>query len=189
MGTVSTLVGVPNVAKTAAPAATAAEAAQRATDAQDLRESTPGSISRLTMTVDGVNGDDRITVDLRGKSVGTHISTDANTADALRARTGELQDALGRHGLDADTVRVSGTVRTEQGDATRAAGGERDALKLGGASQGTANDGAAGNGARERASTPREWEKEQDARRAREEARDQDARRRGHGRNFNEGQR
>jgi hypothetical protein len=171
--------------KLAEPAA-AGEAAQRATDAQDLRESTPGSLSRLTMSVDGVNGDDRITIDLRGKSVGTHITTDADTARALRARTGELQDALGRHGLDADSVRVSNAARTETADASRGVVGERDVVKLAGASQGAAGDSTASNGGRERAPTPREFEKEQDARRAREEQKEQDARRRSQQRNSNE---
>lgn len=184
----ATITGTPNTIKAGEPASTAANAAQRATDAQDLRESAPGSLSRLTMQVDGANGDDRITIDLRGKTVGTHISTDASTADGLRARTGELQDALGRHGLDADTVRISNTARAEASDASRAVGSERDALKLAGAAHGAAGDGAGSNGARDRAPA-RDFDKEGDARRARDEQKEQDARRRGGQRNFNEGQR
>ena len=34
----------------------------------------------------------------------------------MRLQTGSLQEALGRHGLDADTVRVSATTRTETVD-------------------------------------------------------------------------
>ena len=185
--------GSPGTGGTAATdaARTPAGGAGRATDAQDLRENTPGSLTRLTMSVDGAAGsDERITIDLRGKTVGTHITTDAATADGLRARTGELQDALGRHGLDADTVRISNATRTEAGDANRGSNAERDALKLAGAAAGsgagTTSDGTQGQGGRERTATAREWEKQEDARRAREDGKEQDARRRGQQRNFNE---
>lgn len=154
----------------AAPAA-GAEAVQRASDLQDLRDTAPGSVSRLTLDVDGVDGaTDRITIDLRGKTVGTHIATDAANADGLRARTGELQDALGRQGLESDSVRISSTSR-EQGDGTRAVSGDRDGLKLAATQQGTSGEGAAGNGQRERSTTAREWNNQDDARRARDERR------------------
>ena len=164
------------------------DGAQRATDAQDLRESTPGSISRLTMSVDGAEGGERITIDLRGKTVGTHITTDAATASGLRARTGELQEALGRHGLESDTVRISSAGRAESAD-PRSLGNERDALKLAGAAAGNGAgnpDGAAGNPRREHSASAREWEKQEDARQARDQEKEQDARRRGQQRNFNE---
>ena len=149
--------GTPGVAagtavggKAQSSAATTTDFTARATDAQDLRESTPGSISRLSISVDGVDGNDsRITVDLRGRSVATHIEADATIADGMRSRTGELQDALGRHGLDGDTVRISSSARGDAADSARAASGERDALKLAAAQQGGASDGAATHDQRE----------------------------------------
>lgn len=152
----------------AAPLVTSVSSADRVADLQDAKDATPGAVSRLTLSVDGENGGDRITIDLRGKSVGTTISTDAASADNMRARTGELQDALGRHGLEADTVRISGTSRAEGTDAPRGVSAERDALKLTGAQQGSANDSAANNGQRERSTTAREWDR-QEERRARDE--------------------
>jgi len=148
-----------------------ADAAARVADLQDRRDATPGSISRLSLSVDGENGADRITIDLRGKSVGTRIDTDAATASGLRSRTGELQEALGRHGLDADTVRISGSLRGDSADATRGVSAERDGFKLA-ASQGASNDSAASNGQRERSANAREWDNKDEARRAREEQRD-----------------
>jgi hypothetical protein len=187
--------------------AAGADATQRATDVQDLRESTPGSISRLTLSVDGVDGgDDRITIDLRGRTVGTQITTDAATADGLRARTGELQDALSRHGLESDRVQISNAgkssaTRGDAGDAVRTPSMERDALRMQGAQQGNGGEGAAGNGQRERSAAGREWDKQEsardearenarenareDARKARDEQRDEAARRRGQQHYFN----
>lgn len=180
-----------------------ADSAQRVADLQDRRDATPGSVSRLTLSVEGANGDsDRITIDLRGKSVGTHIDTNASNADALRSRSGELQEALGRHGLEGDTVRISSSARTEGAEGARSVGAERDALKLAAAQQGSANDGAAGNG-QQRSTSARDWDKQDDARRARDEQRDakhdarhdakqdakRDGRERGQQRFFNEGQR
>jgi hypothetical protein len=177
-------------APVAVPMRSVPDGAQRATDAQDLRESVPGAINRLTMSVEGADGGERITIDLRGRSVGTHITTDAATADGLRARTGELQEALGRHGLESDTVRISSAGRAEAADAGRATASERDALKLAGAAAGSGagstNDGSSHGAGRERSATAREWEKQEDARRARDQEKEQDARRRGQQRHFNE---
>ncbi|WP_169307560.1 M15 family metallopeptidase [Gemmatimonas aurantiaca] len=133
---------------------TGSDQVQRVADIQQMRDDAPAApLSRMTLNVDNANGTkEQITVDLRGNTVSTHISTDASTAGSMRLRTAELQDALGRHGLDGDTVRVSGT-RQEQADPTRVTGLERDAIKtLTTASQ----DGAASNGQRERAP----WERQ-----------------------------
>ncbi|HEY0930655.1 MAG TPA: M15 family metallopeptidase [Gemmatimonas sp.] len=138
----------------ASQATTGSDQIQRVADIQQMRADAPATpLNRMTLNVDNGNGtQERITVDLRGNTVSTHISTDANTAGSMRLRTAELQDALGRHGLDGDTVRVSGT-RQEPSDAARVTGLERDPLRpMTTASQ----DGAASSGQRERAP----WERQ-----------------------------
>lgn len=159
----------------AAPAA-GARAAERAGDIQDLRDNAPaGSLSRMTLDIDGQNGgQDRITVDLRGSSVGTQISTDAASAERLRMRTADLQDALGRHGLESDSVRISSTARTEASDVSRVGASDRDGLRLNAAQQSGAGDSAMHQGQRDRASTAREWDRPESrqARDERESARD-----------------
>jgi hypothetical protein len=89
-------------------------------------------MSQLTLSIDNAaGGQDRIRVGLLGGDVGASISVgDGSTADRLRAGVGELREALGRHGLTADTVQISGTTRTtEAADANRvlaaAVGGTR----------------------------------------------------------------
>jgi hypothetical protein len=63
-------------------------------------------LNRMTLNVEGANGvNQQVTVDLRGNTVSTQITTDAATADRMRLRTADLQEALGRHGLEADSVR------------------------------------------------------------------------------------
>jgi hypothetical protein len=154
-----------------APAAGAAAAA-RAGDLQDLRGNAPaGSVSRMTLNIDAPNGgQDRITVDLRGNSVGTQISTDAANAERLRLRTADLQDALGRRGLESESVRISGTARNDTADSVRAAITDRDGLRLNAAQQSGSGDGAAMNqGQRERAATAREWDRPDTSRQSREE--------------------
>ncbi len=158
----------------AAPPA-GAEAAARAGDLQDLRESAPaGSLSRMTLNIDAPNGgQDRITVDLRGNSVGTQINTDAASAERLRLRTADLQDALGRHGLESESVRISGTARSEATDPARQVITDRDGLRLNGAQQSASGDGASMNqGQRERAANAREWDRPETSRQSRDEQRD-----------------
>ena len=159
----------PTAVEAPAPAA-GARAAERAADIQDLRDSAPaGSVSRMTLDVDAPNGgQDRITVDLRGNSVGTQINTDAANADRLRMRTADLQDALGRHGLESDSVRISGQLRNELSDASRVGATEREGLRLNASQQAGAGDGAMNQGQRERASNGREWDRPE-SRQAREE--------------------
>jgi uncharacterized protein YcbK (DUF882 family) len=139
--------------------------AERVADIQQMRADAPaGPLSRMTLNVDGANGTtERITVDVRGSNVSAHIATDADTADRLRLRTAELQDALGRHGLDGDTVRISATSRTQDGtESARGLGGERDALKLV-ATAASQQDGANANGQQGRA--PRQWDMQDETRR------------------------
>lgn len=151
--------------------------AQRVSDIQQMRADAPaGPLARMTLNVDNANGtQEKITVDLRGNTVSTHISTDAATADRLRLRTAELQDALGRHGLDGDTVRISGA-RTETTDPSRVAGLDRDPLKTlataASSGEGTAN--GQGGGQRDRATgeRQREWQQDSSRREQASEARD-----------------
>ena len=152
-----------------APAA-GREQAQRVSDVQAMRADAPATpLSRMTLNVDNANGtQDRITVDLRGNVVDTFISTDASSAERMKLRTGELQESLGRHGLDAESVRISAGAKQEAPDASRALGSERDALRASGATPTTSGEGAQSQSQRDRA-TGRDWEKQQDARREQKE--------------------
>lgn len=154
------------------------EQAQRVSDIQAMRADAPaGPLSRMTLNVENANGtQDRITVDLRGTAVDTAIATDAASAERMKLRTGELQDALGRHGLEADTVRISATAKAEQSDSSRAIGNERDALRTSGTAQTTSGEGAQSQSQRDRA-TGRDWDKQQEARREQQEQADRDQRR------------
>ena len=154
--------------------AAGSEQAQRVSDIQAMRADAPaGPLSRMTLNVDNGNGtQDKITVDLRGNVVDTFISTDASSAERMKLRTGELQESLGRHGLDAESVRISGAAKSEQSDASRGIGSERDALRMNGTTQTTSGEGAQSQSQRDRA-TGRDWDKQQDARR---EQKDQAAR-------------
>ena len=164
-------------ARTASVAqAAGSEQAQRVSEIQAMRADAPaGPLSRMTLNVENANGtQDRITVDLRGNAVDTFISTDASSAERMKLRTGELQESLGRLGLDAENVRISATAKMEPSDALRANGSERDALRMNGTTQTTSGEGAQSQSQRDRA-TGRDWDKQQDARREQKEqtARDQ----------------
>ncbi len=157
-----------------APATTAPSgigATERVADVQKMQDGAgPASLSRMTLDIDGPNGTERITVDLRGNVVGTHITTDTDSAARLRAHTGELQDALGRQGLTADSVRISSSARLDP-NATRAVAGERDGIAI--AQGAVANSGTEqqthGQGTMRDRAMAREWEKNEDARKTREE--------------------
>jgi hypothetical protein len=126
--------GVPRVQ---APAGSTAAA--RAEAIAVLREDAPApSVSSLTMTLDTPTGAEEIRVNLRGGAVGAQISTsNAALADRLRMQTADLQDALGRHGLETEPLRVQKTARSSEGDAMRQAMSERsEVLKTAGASHG-----------------------------------------------------
>ncbi len=148
--------------------------AQRVSDIQALRADAPASpLNRMTLNIDGANGEkQQVTVDVRGNVVSTQINTDAATADRLRMRTADLQDALGRHGLESDTVKISGLKPAESLDAGRAVGTERDALKVASTASSNAQDGANANGQRDRAPS-REWNQDESRREQASRARDQ----------------
>lgn len=159
--------GIDRVTNTApAPAAGSAQV-DRVSDVQQLRADAPaGPLTRMTLNVDGANGiQERVTVDLRGNTVDTVITTNAANVDTLRMRSGELQDALLRHGLDGESVTVrAASTSSESADAIRAMAGSRDAMKLGAAPASTSGEGANANQQRER--TPsRDTDAQDDARR------------------------
>ncbi len=164
-----------------------AASADRVSDLQQRREDAPAAaLSRMTLDVDGADGTkQRITVDLRGNIVDTHISTDAATADRLRMRTAELQDALNSRGLDSDSVRITSVARVDQAETTRLVG-ERAGLRPAGANASSStNNDATPQQQRERSPNAREWDKQDDARRARDEQQ-QRADQRGRRSTFNE---
>ena len=142
------------------------DGAQRVQDIDTLREqSTAKSLSQITLEIDGANGEaQQITVDLRGNTVDTHISTDETSAGRLRTHVGELQGALESRGLEANAVRISSNSRPADGaEAVKQLSvGERDALRLGGTAAQAGN--GAGEGQRERSSAARDWEDRQAAR-------------------------
>jgi peptidoglycan L-alanyl-D-glutamate endopeptidase CwlK len=154
-----------DVAVNAPAHVTGSSQAERVSDIQQMRADAPATpISRMTLNVDGADGtSERITVDVRGSSVNAHITTDAETADRLRLRTADLQDALGRHGLDGDSVRVSASTRTQDGrESARTLTAEREGLKIA-ANASASQDGANANGQQGRA--PREWDRQDETRR------------------------
>lgn len=134
--------------------AAGSEQAQRVSDIQAMRADAPaGPLSRMTLNVENANGtQDRITVNLRGKMVDTFIATDASSAERMKLRTGELHESMIRHGLDADSVRISGTAPTMSGD------------------------DAQGQSTRERAAE-RAWDKQQETRREQQEQADREQQR------------
>jgi hypothetical protein len=171
----STTSSVPGVERTAqASPAAGSEQAQRVSDIQQMRADAPvTSINRMTLKVDGANGvQQEVTVDLRGNVVSTQITTDASTADRMRLRTADLQDALGRHGLESDSVKISGLKPVDASESARSMGGERDVAKIAAAQQGTAQDGTSRDGQRDRAPS-REWTQEEQRREQAARARDQ----------------
>jgi hypothetical protein len=165
----------------------AADAVDRVDSVNNIR-ATQGSkqISQMKLEVEGINGEtQKITVDVRGKSVGAQISTDGASAERLRANVNELKTGLEKAGLEADSVRISSQgARAESVDgAKHAATIDRDALRLGGAA-GTGNasmhDQSAQQGARDRSSAARDWEDKQ-ASRDEQRAQNRDAQGRGSG--------
>ena len=163
----------------------AVSSAERVSDLQALRDSAPaGTVSRLTMTVDAADGgQDRITIGMRGSAIDTHISTDASSAEQMRLRTGALQEALGRQGLDGDTVRISAGARTERPDAARSVFADREAVAAALAQQSASGDGSGFQGQRERSSAAREWDRQDNPRQSRDaRTNDREAARDGEGR-------
>ncbi len=108
--------GVPRVA-----APVGSNASARAEAIAVLREDAPAkSINSLTMQIDSPNGAEEIRVSLRGGTVGAQINTTDNAlAERLRLQTADLADALSRHGLENEPLRVQQNARAQDNDATR----------------------------------------------------------------------
>lgn len=135
--------------------------AERVSDIQQMRADAPATpLNRMTLNVESAPGtQERITIDVRGNTVQTQITTDASTADRMRLRTADLQDALGRHGLESDRLRIRTSGNTDTVELSRAVSGEREAQRVGQTGQSNTPDQQSGNGARER--TPaREYQDE-----------------------------
>ncbi len=152
--------GAPKVAAPAgSTAAERAEAIAVLTDDAPVRD-----ISSLTMQIDSPDGPEEIRVNVRGGAVGAQVLTsNAGLADRLRMQTADLQDALGRHGLDTESLRVQQTSRAHEGDAVRVGLSDRaELLKAAAAGQGqqSSND----TGARERPTARQQPERERDSR-------------------------
>ncbi|MBL8961402.1 MAG: flagellar hook-length control protein FliK [Gemmatimonadetes bacterium] len=106
----------------------AAERIARALRLQD--ESGERPVSSVMLRLDHPEGgEDRIRVDLRGRTVGATLDvSDANAADHLRAHTRELHQALERAGLEGERLVVR--TASESGQAlASAAGAERDSVR------------------------------------------------------------
>jgi hypothetical protein len=152
---------------TVAPSAPTAgvTGAERVQKIDDLQSQTSnGPVSQMTLEVDGINGDkQQITVDMRGNTVGANITTDAASADRMRARVGDLQSSLESHGLEVDTVRISSPRATESTESVKQVS-SGDALRMGGSASTNNGDGNFQQGARDRSSATRDWEDRQAAR-------------------------
>jgi len=152
--------GAPRVAAPAGSTAAArAEAIAVLTDDAPVRD-----ISSLTMHVESPDGPEQIRVNLRGGAVGAQVLTsNAGLADRLRMQTADLQDALGRHGLDTESLRVQQTSRTHEGDAVRVGLTDRAEL-LKAAAAGPGHQSSNDTGARERPTARQQPERERDSR-------------------------
>jgi len=126
--------------------------AERVSDIQQMRADAPATpLNRMTLNVESAPGtEERITIDVRGNTVQTQITTDATTADRMRLRTADLQDALGRHGLESDRLRIRTSGNTDTVELSRAVSGEREAQRVGQTGQSSTPDQQSGNSARER---------------------------------------
>lgn len=121
-------------ARVVAPAGS--DAAVRAEQIAVLRDDAPApAVNALTLQLESPEGPEQVRVHLRGGVVGADVSTSsAALADRLRLQTADLQDALGRHGLESDGVRVQQAARAPEAEAARLAAVERgDVLKAAGA--------------------------------------------------------
>ena len=180
--TTSSTVSTESSSVAAKPAAAGVESFNRVLDAERVRDSAPArAVSQLTLQVEAPNGGtDEIRIGMRGNAVNTQITTDAQNADRLRVRTGELQDALGKHGLETESVRITGTAKQEGIDASKgiASAADRDAVKVGVAQQSQQGDGFSQHNQRDRAANARDWQERQDARRERDEQRQSEERQR-----------
>lgn len=131
----------------------ASSQAERVSDIQQMRADAPATpLNRMTLNVESAPGtQERITIDVRGNTVQTQITTDAGTADRMRLRTADLQDALGRHGLESDRLRIRTNGNTDSVELARAVTSEREASRVGHTGQSNTPDQQSGHSARERA--------------------------------------
>jgi hypothetical protein len=84
----------------------------------------------MTLNIDHTNGtQETITVDVRGNTVQTQITTDAATADRIRLRSADLQDSLGQHGLESKRLRVGASAPQDTVEIGRTLAGEREGLR------------------------------------------------------------
>jgi hypothetical protein len=122
-----------------------AAAVDRVATINDVRDAGAGRhVSHLTLRVDNAQGgEDLIRIDMRGLAVDAQIDLgDLRDVDRMSGRVGELREALERHGLSSDTVRISSAGRAAE---AAAADGHRTALAaaaVGGASAGSDAGGA-----------------------------------------------
>jgi len=99
-------------------------------------------------------GEDRIRIDLRGRTIGATLDVaDPRAAEQLRAHTPELQQALQRQGLEGEAMVVRTTGRTTDSAVLNAsaAAAERDVAR---AASATASDGG-GSTAKDSRTPPR----------------------------------
>ena len=99
-------------------------------------------------------GEDRIRIDMRGRTIGATLDVaDPRAAERLREHTGELQQALQRQGLEGESLVVRSTNRTTDVAALNAsaAAADRDVAR---AASATASDGG-GSTARDSRNQPR----------------------------------
>ncbi len=88
------------------------------------------------------------------------------------ALVADLQDSLGQHGLESKRLRVGASAPQDTVEIGRTLAGEREGLRVGAASSSSSQDGAAGNGQRDRAPA-REWSQEESRREQAARARDE----------------
>lgn len=177
----------PSQESTPTAGSSAAAAAERIDDINTLREQQGGkSVSQMTLQVEGPNGiTQEITLDVRGNTVSTHISTDSGSADRMRSNAGELKTGLENRGLESDSVRIStqGARAGDAGDATKSTSAmERETVRMNGigTGMGTSAEQSAQQQARDRSSAARDWEDRQ-ATRDEQRAQHRDAQGRGSG--------
>lgn len=121
--------GAPAGAVGSAAPVRGADAASRVAHALEVRDGAAARpLSSITLRVDdGQGGEDRIRVDLRGNAVDATLDVkSAGEAERLNARVGELQQALERQGLEAESVRIRAGQAADGGDAARAAAALRE---------------------------------------------------------------
>jgi Flagellar hook-length control protein FliK len=112
-------------------------------------------LSSVLLRLDNPDGgEDRIRIDMRGRSIGATLDVaDARAAEHLRAHVPELQEALQRQGLEGEALVIRSASRTTDAGtlSASAASAERDLAR---AASATASDGG-GSTARDSRNPPR----------------------------------